>query len=251
MKKLIQSAKTPTALLLCLAMLLCCAASPASATSVAPAEENTALIAPPNKNIDGPDDPPSELPVSAGVSIGTLNQYSMEYARCCYDKELGKLVMTFRLSDAGTIEALLSYCQPFWNLADDVEQLKAANPANMNSDETQALMRVKETLNELLLNAGGGPDYRYVEQDELIETAEKTISSDEYQAFTEAVKPLMDCQKTDARSLMLAFTEEELAKICDALRANAYGEWSLRLEWLDEMEFSVLLPIEVAAQPVQ
>lgn len=50
---------------------------------------------------------------------------------------------------------------------------------------------------------------------------------------------------------MLNFTEEELASLCTALHDSVYGEWGLRLGWLDEMEFSMLIPIKVGAKVVQ
>lgn len=239
------------ALMVCLAMMLCLGAAPAGATSIDHAASGAAgYTAPPDKGDDQPDVPP-ELPTSVGLHIGTLNQYSMGYARSYYDEELGGPVLVFKLTDAGTIEALLSYCRPCWTLAEDLARVKATKPGKMTTEEAQSLLNVQGILNDLLLNAGGGPDYHYVERAELIETAEKVLASEEYQCLVEAAKPLAVCEKTDARSLMLNFSEEELASLYKALHDSVYGEWSLRLEWLDEMEFSMLVPIKIGPKVVQ
>lgn len=89
-------------------------------------------------------------------------------------------------------------------------------------------------------------DYHYVSRSELVATAEGVLQSEEYQKLAAALAPLQELEKTDARSLMLAFTEDELTKICGDLHEAVYGEWHLRLEWLDEMEFSLVLPITQA-----
>lgn len=198
------------------------------------------------KENDAQTDALPELPITSGIRIGTPNQYSMQYSYCYVDQELDGVMLVFGLTDAGKLEMLLSYCAPFWSLPDDLARVKAAKTYKMSDDEAQSLLNVQEILNDLLVNAGGGLDSRYMKRDELIKAAEQVIASEEYRNLAEAVKPLMSCEKTDARSLMLAFSEEELKTICDDLRENAYGEWSLRLKWLDEMEFSMLLPTKTA-----
>ena len=185
---------------------------------------------------------PPELPTTAGVSIGTLNKYSMEYSRNYYDAELGGLVLVFKLSDAGKLAALTSYCRPSYRLPDELATLRKT--ADAGGDYARLQMNIRAMLNELALNAGGGPDYNYVSLAEAMETAEKVIDTDEFKTFVEATKPLAECQQTDARTLVLTYTDEELAKICEDLRESAYGEWLLRLQWLDEMEFSLLVPLD-------
>lgn len=234
--------RKPVALLLCLIMALCVAGSAYAASSPGdvPGQE-IRTTSPATTAADEVPDPPSDLPVSTGLRIGTLNQYVMRYDSSRYDGELGGVVMTFKLSDAGKIEALLSYCRPAYWLSESLEIVK--NPADTDDyAEAQAKMNVQDILNDLLLNAGGGPDYRYVKQSELIATAEEVLKSEEYQKLAEALAPLQALEKTDVRSLMTTFTDGELAEICDNLHEAVYGEWHLRLEWLDAMEFSLLLP---------
>lgn len=186
------------------------------------------------------DEVPSELPTAAGIRISTLNQYTMAYSHSYQDEELDGTVLVFKLSDAGKLEALTRYCHADYRLDEELAALKATK--RWSDDRTRCIMNVQDILNELLLNAGGGQDLRYVSTSKLIKIAEETIATEEFQKFVEVTKPLAECPKTDARSLMLTYTEEELAEICENLRENAYGEWALRLRWLDEMEFSVVVP---------
>lgn len=186
---------------------------------------------------------PAELPTTAGITIGTLNHYTMKYVRSEHDAELGAEAMVFGLTDAGKLEALLSYCRPIWTLPEETAALRAtlSNPAN---DSARPLMNVREMLDELLLNAGGGPDYRYLSAGEVLAVADETIRTAQFLQLVQAVQPLAACERTDARSLMLAFTDEELAEMCADIREAAYGEWALRLEWLDAMEFVAFAPTE-------
>lgn len=189
---------------------------------------------------------PDELPTTVGLSIGTLNAYSMEYERCYFDPELESLMAVFRLSDAGKIQALFGYCPPAYRLSDELARLKAAKAGS--TEYTLARLDVAEILNDLLMNAGGGPDYRFVPYGELIDTAAEVIQTEEFKKLVTTLTPVAELEaeggKLDARSLMLVFTPEELAGIYTDLRAVVYGEYSLRLDWLDEMEFSLAIPLK-------
>lgn len=188
------------------------------------------------------------LPVTAGIQIGTPNDYWAKYDRSYFDEELGGLVVVLRLSDAGKLATLMSYCHPCWEIPENLAVLNAnedeTSQAGMSLRREQALMDLRETLNELLVNAGGGPDYRYVSVLELTKAAKEVLQTEEYQRLITAAAPLAACTETDARSLMQSFTAEQLEGVCADLRAAAYGEWALRLQWLDEMEFSVIVPIK-------
>lgn len=186
---------------------------------------------------------PPELPTSVGYKISTLNSYDMTPSRSYFDEELGSMVFMFKLSDAGKLEAFLSYASPFYRLPDDLALLKSETDRS-KSDGTRALMWTREILNDVLLNGGGGPDYRYVETTELIQVAEKVLKMPEFQKMLAAAKPLVECEETDARALRQAFSAEELAQLCQALKESAYGEYALRWEWLEEMEFSLTIPVD-------
>lgn len=236
--------RKPVALLICLVMTLCLASAAYAANSPEDAAGLDACTTQPASTDDVPD-VPSELPTTVGLKIGTLNQYGMKYSSSHYDSELNSIVATFKLSDASKIEALLRYCRPAYQLSESLAIVKDPGDA-ADYIKAQAIMNVQDILNELLLNAGGGPDYHYVSRSELVATAEGVLQSEEYQKLAAALAPLQELEKTDARSLMLAFTEDELTKICGDLHEAVYGEWHLRLEWLDEMEFSLVLPITQA-----
>lgn len=186
----------------------------------------------------------TELPTTAGPTIGTPNNYMMEYDSSEYDEELG-LILNFRLSDAGKLELLTSYCAPSYRLAEELVRLKTTNVSyNARLNTLPDFYQFATMLEELMLNGGGGPSYRTMKVSEALAVAEEIVATEEFQKFAAAAEPLAKLEATDARTLMLSFTEDELAEICHNLHETAYGEWALRLAWLDEMKFSTVLPVK-------
>lgn len=224
-----------------LSFVLCMALLFATNTSAAAAEV-TKTAPTTSKSVASESPVPPELPTSVGFCIGTLNQYELEYSECYFDEDLGSMVLVFRPSTASKLQALLSYCTPAYRLAEELDEIKAAS-TRVKGPEEPNLLTLMKMLNELTLNAGGGRDYRYAEFFDLIKAAEKEVATEGFGKFVKATEPLRGLEKADASELHAAFSEEELAALYSDIREAAYGEWALRITWLDEMEFTFPVPV--------
>ena len=159
-----------------LAMVMLCGLCASAYATSAPAADphntlatdnqgNTSLrdnAPPPTEPSDAPDtdeptlgeppvaDVPLELPVTAGISYHAPNQLDMVPADVLFDTDLNRTIITFKLSDAGLLSALIGYCEPDYLLAEEVARWKALNDDPQSFLHELVIPRQEKPLWEML-----------------------------------------------------------------------------------------------------
>lgn len=191
-----------------------------------------------------PSPAPEDLPETVELRDRTPNQYMMVMTGYEHDEESDLTFAVFKLNDAGKLALLLYQSADVYRFEEALEILH--NPTEYKEYQvSDAVFHLRLALERLtpINGGGGGCDYFYLNRVQLIAEGERVAQTDEYQVYTEALKPFADLDP-EPITLMAAYAEEDLAEYRAALEQAVNYYRPDYVTWMNDMTFRLPVPSE-------